>query len=110
MSRHILNILFYISAFAVLSASALYITQWSATPYIFAVGAAGMAITRLSNHYQGSNIRLKRLYRMETFSSLLIVAASYFMFKHQNEWFLLLFVAAILQLYTAILIPKIPDK
>lgn len=110
MNRHTLNILFYISALAILLASALYITQWNMAPYIFAVGAAGMAITRLSNHYQGNNIRLKRLYRMETFSSLIIVAASYFMFKHQNEWFLLLLVAAILQLYTAILIPKISDK
>lgn len=110
MNHRILNILFYISASAVLLASALYITQWSATPYIFAIGASGMAIARLSNRYQGDNIRLKRLYRMEAFSSLLIVAASYFMFKHQNEWFLLLFVAAILQLYAAILIPKISDK
>ena len=110
MSRRFLNILFYISAIAVLLASALYITQWEAAPYIFAVGAAGMAIARLSNRYQGNNIRLKRLYRMGTLSSLIIVAASYFMFKHQNEWFLLLFVAAILQLYTAILIPKIKEK
>ena len=110
MNQRVLNILFYISATAVLLASALYITQWEAAPYIFAVGAAGMAIARLSNRYQGHNIRLKRLYRMETLSSLIIVAASYFMFKHQNEWFLLLFVAAILQLYTAILIPQIKEK
>ncbi len=110
MNRRFLNILFYVSAIAVLSAAALYITQWKAAPYIFAVGAAGMAIARLSNRYEGNNIRLKRLYRMEMLSSLIIVAASYFMFKHQNEWFLLLFVAAILQLYTAILIPKITKK
>ena len=47
---------------------------------------------------------------METLSALLLVAASYFMFKTRTEWILLLTIAAILQLYTAILIPQIIEK
>lgn len=110
MSKRILNTVFYISAIAVLLAATLYITHWSVAPYIFAVGAAGVAIVRLSTRYEGKNIRLKRLYRIEVLSALFIVGSSYFMFRNQNEWFLLLLIAAILQLYTAILIPKVSDK
>ncbi|MCH5327650.1 MAG: hypothetical protein J1E02_01405 [Coprobacter sp.] len=104
------NTLFCLSALCVLVASALYITQWAAVPYIFAVGAAGIAVCRLTFRYEGNNFRLKRLYRMETFSALLLVAASWFMFKARNEWILLLTVSAVLQLYTAILIPRLSEK
>lgn len=102
--------IFCLSALCVLAASALYITRWVAVPYIFAAGAAGIALCRLTARYEGNNFRLKRLHRMETFSSLLLVASSYFMFQARNEWILLLTVSAILQLYTAILIPRLTEK
>lgn len=104
------NTLFCLSALCVLVASALYITRWIAVPYIFALGAAGIAVCRLTFRYKGNNFRIKRLYRMETFSALLLIAASYFMFKAGNEWILLLTVSAVLQLYTAILIPRLTEK
>ena len=100
------NIIFIISAVAVVAAAAVYPLHWVYTPYIFAVGAAGVAIARLSRHYKGDNLRLKRLYRMETLSGLLLVVASYFMFKERNEWLLILTISAILQLYAAFVIPK----
>ncbi|MCP9611106.1 hypothetical protein [Coprobacter tertius] len=110
MNNKTRNLIFNLSALCVLCSAALFITGWFLSPYVFAVGAAGMAVTRLTRIYNGNNLRLKRLYRMETLSSLLIVAASYFMFRKQNEWFLLLTIAAVLQLYTAILIPGIEKK
>ena len=110
MNNKTRNTIFLLSAICVLIAAALYITGWFAVPYIFALGAAGIAVCRLTFRYEGTNFRLKRLYRMETLSALLLVAASYFMFKTRTEWILLLTVAAILQLYTAILIPKIIEK
>lgn len=111
MKEKIRSAIFTVSAFAVLLSSAFYITQWFYIPYIFAVGAAGMASMRLSRRYEGNNIRLKRLYRLESLSSILIVLASYFMFKNdRNEWIVILFIAAVLQLYTAFLIPKIEES
>lgn len=106
MNDKIQNIIFILSATAVVIAAAIYPLHWFYTPYIFAVGAAGVAIARLSRRYKGDNLRLKRLYKMETISALLLVAASYFMFKERNEWLLILTIAAILQLYAAFVIPK----
>ena len=110
MNNKTRNTIFLLSAICVLIAAALYITGWFAVPYIFALGAAVIAVCRLTFRYEGNNFRLKRLYRMETLSALLLVAASYFMFKTRTEWILLLTIAAILQLYTAILIPQIIEK
>ena len=106
MNDKIQNIIFILSATAVVIAAAIYPLHWFYTPYVFAVGAAGVAIARLSRRYKGDNLRLKRLYKMETISALLLVAASYFMFKERNEWLLILTIAAILQLYAAFVIPK----
>ena len=50
-----------------------------------------------------------KIYHIETFSSLL-VASSYFMFKEDPDWIMLLTVAAVLQLYTSILIPRVSKK
>lgn len=109
MKQQFNNYIFYISAIAVLLAAAIHPLHWFYAPYIFAVGAAGMAITRLSRRYEGSNLRLKRLYRMESISALLIVVSSYFMFQQKNEWILFLGIAAFLQLYAAFLIPRIKE-
>ena len=43
-------------------------------------------------------------------SSLFLVASSYFMFKEDPDWIMLLTVAAVLQLYTSILIPRVSKK
>lgn len=106
MNDKIQNFIFIFSASAVVIAAAIYPLHWFYTPYLFAIGAAGVAVARLSRRYKGDNLRLKRLYRMETLSGLLLVIASYFMFKERNEWLLALTIAAILQLYAAFMIPK----
>lgn len=105
-NKRLSDFLFISSAIAVLVSAALYITDWCCAPYLFATGAAGIAISRLTDRYTGDNLRAKRLHRMEGFSALLILISSYLMFNERNEWFLLLFIAAILQLYAALVMPK----
>lgn len=109
-NKQLANIVFMVSAIAVLVAAAFHITYWFYAPYLFAIGAAGIAVVRLSDRYTGTNIRIKRLRRMEALSALLILASSFLMFRGRNEWFLLLFVAAILQLYAVIVMPKEDDN
>lgn len=96
--------LFQISAIAVLLSAAAYIVEPFYTRYIFAAGAAGMAVARLSQHYKGNNLRIKRLMRLQKIAPALIVAASYFMFKPHNQWVPLLLAAAFLELYTSFMI------
>lgn len=99
MNKKIKDYLFYISAILLLISAALYITEWSFIPYIYAVASAGVAVAYLTNHYEGSNLRLKRLRFMEIAAAVLLPVSSYFMFKNKNEWFMCLTISAILQLY-----------
>ena len=98
MNQQTRNILFMVSSIAVIIGAAmpLFMLKMPWVPYIYAFGAAGMAVCRL--------------YHIETFSSLFLVASSYFMFKEDPDWIMLLTVAAVLQLYTSILIPRVSKK
>ena len=100
MNQQTRNILFMVSSIAVIIGAAmpLFMLKMPWVPYIYAFGAAGMAVCRLTFRYKGKNFRLKRLYHIETFSSLFLVASSYFMFKEDPDWIMLLTVAAVLQL------------
>lgn len=77
--------------------------------YIFAVCASGVAITKINTRYHGNNIRLKRLHRMDAFGGILLVPASFLMFRGMNEWMLCLVISAVLQLYAAFVIPTQKD-
>lgn len=98
--------MFQISAILVLVSAALYITKLEWAPYMYAVGTAGVAVSHLTNKYEGTNLRKKRLHRILGFAGMLMVLSSYFMFKHQGEWIMTLLIAAILHLYVSFVMPK----
>lgn len=103
MSTSFRNYLFYIFAILLLLSAALYITEISWIPYLYAISGAAVAVAYLSNPYRGENLRLKRLNIQQAIAALLLPVSSYFMFKNQNEWFILLFVSAFLQLYVVLI-------
>ncbi|WP_455497159.1 hypothetical protein [Coprobacter sp.] len=107
MNEKIRNILLTTSALFILAGAGLYLLHLPFTVYIFAIGAIGMATARITSHYNGSNFRLKRLYRIETIAAFITIGSAWFMFKNQNEWILFLLVAAFLQLYTSFMIPRV---
>ncbi|MEG1586875.1 MAG: hypothetical protein RR346_08365 [Bacteroidales bacterium] len=102
--------LYQISAMAVLLSAAFYLVEPIYTRYIFAAGAAGMAVARLSQHDTSKNLRINRLMRLQKIAPLFIVGASYFMFKPHNQWIPLLLVAAFIELYTSFMISKEEQK
>jgi hypothetical protein len=105
MKTPIKVIIFYISAILVLVSTALFITKWEYSPYLFAFGSAGIASYFLSTPYTGTNFRIRRLHRFEIIASILLVVTSYLMFKvktHQTEWILSLSIASFLLLYSSI--------
>lgn len=63
MSNKIRNTILVVSALFILAGTALYLFRLPFTVYIFAAGAVGMTVARATNLYNGSNFRLKRLYR-----------------------------------------------
>jgi len=102
------DFLFIIASTVLVLSAALYIVEdeWVSAQivnYAYAISGALVAVIYLTNRYQGPNFRLKRLNIQQVIAALLLPASSYFMFKHRNEWFMLLMISAFLQIYIVII-------
>lgn len=106
MNSKVRTIVFNIAAVFVLAGAVLYLTQWRVAPYLFAIGAAGIAVCYLTLPVKDLDFRHRRLHRFNVFAGLLMIVASGLMFSHRIEWVLCLTISAILQLYTAFITPK----
>ena len=114
MSAKINFYLFILASTILLASAALYITedQWvsrKVIDYAYAISGAIVAVIYLSNLYQGQNFRLKRLNIQQVIAAVLLPVSSYFMFNRRNEWFVLLLISAVLQIYIVI-IKSIEEK
>ena len=81
--------------------------------YIFGAGALVLLIARLLNRYTGQIIRVKRLYRIETWSALFFCVATFFLFYHattSRDWLAFTLAGGALQVYTSIMIPRTLSK
>ncbi|GHV48555.1 hypothetical protein FACS1894181_04600 [Bacteroidia bacterium] len=106
MNPHIRTTIFTVSGILLLAGAVLYLSKLFFAPYLFAVGAAGIAICQLSAPVKHLSTRLRRLQTFNVIAALLMIVASVFMFKRQNEWIFCLTIAAILQLYVVCMAPK----
>lgn len=106
MNQSIRAIIFNISGLLVLAGAVLYLTHWEYAPYFFAVGSAGVAVCYLTVSVKEMGFRQRRLHRSNVIAGMLMIFASGLMFKDRTEWVLCLTIAAILQVYTAFVIPK----
>jgi len=106
MNSQTRSLVFIFSGILVLSGAILYLTHWYYATYLFAVGAAGIAVCYLTVPYKHLDFRMRRLYRFNVIAGIAMIVASVFMFKQRMEWVAFLFVAAILQLYTSFVGPK----
>lgn len=77
--------------------------------YIFAAGAAINLIGRIFTRYNGKNIRVKRLLRIETWASLFFCVSVYFMFADPDprNWIVFVLAGGALMAYTSLMLPKV---
>lgn len=109
MKTNFKSIIFSASAFLVVVGAILPLfttATWSL--YIFAIGAAGMSVIRLITPYRGKNLRMRRLVLIELLATLMLLFVSFLMFSGGRDWVVLLTISALLQLYTSIMIGRIP--
>ena len=106
MNAKVKAILFNIAAVLILAGAILNLKFPDIAPYLFAVGAAGIAVYYFTTPTKDMDFRTKRLHRYNIFAGLLGIFASGLMFNQQKEWVICLTIAAILQLYTAFVTPK----
>ena len=101
MNEKARTIVFNISALLLLAGAGLYLPLPVVAPYLFAVGAAGVAVSYLTVPTKEMDFRRRRLHRYNIFVGLLCIFASALMFGDRKEWVICLTIAALLQLYTA---------
>ena len=110
------NAIFLVGALLMVVGAGASLLQWSAAPYVFALGALGFASMQMLQRYEGSNFVIRRLRRIMLLSDVLFLVSSVLMFASQenvfglshitylqyvyNKWVVTLLIAAILQLYT----------
>jgi TRAP-type uncharacterized transport system fused permease subunit len=95
------NRFFILAGLLLLAGAIMYLTRWYYAPYVYAFGAAGVALSFMTAQYQGLNFRERRLYRINVIASVMLVISSFFMFRAHTGWVVFLLIAALLMLYTS---------
>lgn len=104
------SILYKVSALLIL----VFILAYSFIP---AVAVWGMVVSvslfsaiTLTTPYPGKSIRGKRLFSFQVIACLLMLVATFLMYKERNEWPVLLLISAVLFFYSSIVLPKELEK
>ncbi|MDH6534838.1 hypothetical protein D0T51_07420 [Parabacteroides sp. 52] len=106
MNQHTRTVIFTTAGLLLLAGAILHFTQWFYAPYLFAVGAAGIAVSYFTLPTQEMDFRQKRLHRYNIIAGLLMILSSGLMFSERKEWVLCLTIAAIMQVYAAFVSPS----
>lgn len=78
--------------------------------YVASVGAAGIAIVRLQERYEGTNLRLKRLIRLRHLVGIGYVVGAGLMFRELNYWLVAFFASVVIELYTLFIFDRETQK
>lgn len=81
--------------------------------YVYAAGAVLLLVSRLFTPYRGPVDRLKRLYRIESWSAIFFCVAAFFMFYDPTtarDWLAFTLAGGAIQIYTSIMIPRVMGK
>lgn len=76
--------------------------------YIYTAGAVMLLVCRLFTRYNGKHDRLRRLYRLESWSAIFFCVAAFFMFYEPTsarDWLAFTLAGGAVQVYTSIMIP-----
>ncbi len=71
-------------------------------PYLFSLGALILVVLQVQSTFQNNDeksFRQKRLVKIQLFSSLLLVLASYFMFTESNAWVVAVLIYGLTQFF-----------
>ncbi|EGK02499.1 MULTISPECIES: hypothetical protein [Dysgonomonas] len=96
------NSIFQISALLILLAAIIYYFDPAIAKYVMVVGVIGFAATTVITPYPGKSLRGKRLFNIQIFAVLLMIASTVLLFMNINGWVVTLLIAALLTLYAAI--------
>ena len=110
------NAIFILGALLMFVGAVSSIFRWPPHPYVFTAGALCYTAMQTMQRYEGGNLTINRLLRIQTLSGLLLIATGVLMYANEGnpfglewltfltyirgKWVVTLLLAAILQLYT----------
>jgi len=104
------DILQRISGIFILLAALLYLFLPAVAPWILAPSVALFSVIMASRPYPGKSIRGKRLFNMQLFACMLMIVATYLMFRQKTEWVLAMICGSVFLFYAAMILPKELEK
>lgn len=110
MNQKVRTIIYNIAGLLILAGAILQFNKWFLAPYLFALGAAGMAVCYLTISTKEMEFRQRRLHKFNVIASLMMVFASALMFRDMKEWVICLAVAAVFLLYATFVSPSEKSK
>jgi phosphatidylserine synthase len=102
--------IYQISGIVILISAVLYLFAPLVAPWIMAVSVLIFSGVTALSPYPGKSVRGKRLFNFQVFACVLMVVATFLMYKERNEWPLLLLISAIFLFYSSIVLQKELDK
>lgn len=100
------DFIYKLSAILILIAAVSYLFNETVATYIMIAGVLGFAVTTFLSPYPGDSIRGKRLYNMQIFGIAFMAMGCYLMYEKMTAWIIAMLIAAVLILYSSILLPK----
>lgn len=110
MKNNIKSILYKIAAISILVFTVAFSFIPSVAVWGMVVSVSLFSAITLTTPYPGNSIRGKRLFSFQVIACLLMVVATFLMYKGRNEWPLLLLISAFLFFYSSIALPKELEK
>ncbi len=107
----IANLLYMLGACAVLAGAILKMFQPQEASLIFLSGAILFAVMQFITRYKSNNFTIRRLVWQQQLGGVILIVAGILMFTHtRNEWIIVTFIAALIELYTAFRISQEINK
>lgn len=110
MKYNIKSLLYKASAILILVFTVIYSFQPTIAVWGMVVGVSMFSAITLTTPYPGKSIRGKRLFNFQVFACVLLVVATFLMYKQRNEWPVLLLISAIFLFYSSIVLQKELEK
>lgn len=110
MKYNIKSFLYKASAILILVFTVIYSFQPIIAVWGMVVGVSMFSAITLTTPYPGKSIRGKRLFNFQVFACVLLVVATFLMYKQRNEWPVLLLISAIFLFYSSIVLQKELEK
>lgn len=82
-------------------------------PYIYSAGGLLLLVCRLFDGRSSTDMRLKRLYRLDVWVAIIFCVAAFFLFYNPGQlrdWIAFTLAGAVVQIYTSLAIPARENK